>query len=167
VSREVSALRRGFFGALWLLAAATASPPLHAQATRATLTATVPVGTHKALRLKGLPKEAQVAVEVEATGRIKVVFLTVSDYQRYPNVQDPIFLAHVERKLSFALAMPEAGSYYVVFDNTQGTEERKVQMLIRAAPGPTSTPKPSEAPGSMVPPGPLRPLQQKPQEHEM
>jgi hypothetical protein len=166
VPREVSALRRVFLGVLGLLAAATAVP-LHAQGTQATLTATVPAGTHKTLRLRNLPKEAQVAVVVQATGRIKVIFLTESDFQRYPNAQDPVFVAPVERKLSFALTMPEAGNYYVVFDNTQGSEERKVQMLIRAARGTTSPSKPSEPPGSMVPPSPPRPLQQKPQEHEM
>jgi hypothetical protein len=164
--REVSALRRLLLAAVGLLAAG-ALTPLYAQETQATLTATVPPGTHKTLRLRNLPKDAQIAVVVQANGRIKVVFLTEADFRLYPNPQEPVFLAPVERKLSFALTMPEAGNYYVVFDNGKGTEERKVQMVIRAARGTPVAPDPSTPPGSMVPPGPPRPLQQKPQEHDM
>lgn len=164
--REVSALKRFALAALVVLAIAKVSP-LHAQGTQATLTATVPAGTHKTLRLRSLPKDAQIAVVVQATGRIKVVMLTEADYQRYPNPEDPVFVAPVERKLSIALTMPETGNYYVVFDNTKGTEERKVQMLIRAARGTAAPAKPSQPPGSMVPPTAPRPFQQKPQEHDM
>lgn len=150
--------------ALWGVVAAE---PLYAQATQATLTASVPAGAHKTLRLKNLPKDAQIAVVVQSTGRIRVVFLTEADFLRYPDAQDPVFVAPVERKLSFAVSLPASGNYYVVFDNAKGSEERKVQMLIRAAPGGTASPQATPPPGSMVPPGPPRPLQQKPQEHEM
>jgi hypothetical protein len=164
--REVFALRRLAPAGLAVLALVCATP-LHAQGTQATLTATVPAGVHKTLRLRSLPKDAQIAVVIQATGRIKVVMLTEADFQRYPNPEDPVFVAPVERKLSIALTMPETGNYYVVFDNTKGTEERKVQMLIRAARGTAAPAKPSQPPGSMVPQSPPRPLQQKPQEHDM
>lgn len=165
--REVSALSRLVRLVLVVLVLGAVTP-LHAQGTQATLTASVPAGTHKTLRLRNLPKDAQIAVVVQTTGRIKVVMLTEADFQRYPDPQDPVFIAPVERKLSIALTMPETGNYYVVFDNTKGTEERKVQMVIRAARGSASVkPQPSSPPGSLVPPDPPRPLQQKPQEHDM
>ncbi len=165
--REVSALIQLVLRALAVLVLGTAAP-LHAQGTQATLNASVPAGVHKTLRLRNLPKDAQIAVVVQTTGRIRVVMLTEADFQRYPNPEDPVFIAPVERKLSIALTMPETGNYYVVFDNTKGTEERKVQMLIRAARGSeTVKPQPSSPPGSLVPPNPPRPLQQKPQEHDM
>jgi hypothetical protein len=164
--REIHPLRRLVLLGLGLVALGAVGP-LHAQGTQATLTATVPAGTHKSLRLRNLPKDAQIAVVVQATGRVRVAFLTEADFERYPDPQEPVFVAPVERKLSFVLTMPETGNYYVVFDNTKGTEERKVQMLIRAARGTAATPKAAPPPGSMLPPGPLRPLQQKPQEHDM
>lgn len=160
-------MRRGFLAVA--LSAAMAGGPAVAQQNQAALTATVPAGTHKALRLRNLPKDAQIAVAVRATGRVLVTFLTEADFKRYPNPEDPVFSAPVERQLSFALVMPETGNYYVVFDNTRGTEERKVQMVIRAARGAARTPAPANpsAPGSIVPPGPPPPTQPKAQQHDM
>ncbi len=169
--REIRPLTR----VAWLAFAALATciaQPAAAQRNQAELTTNVPAGTHKTLRLRNLPKDAQVSVAIQATGRVVVVFLTEADFQRFPKPQEPVFMAPVERRLSFALVMPETGNYYVVFDNTKGTEDRKVQMVIRAARGTAApapgTPAPSEpAPGSMTPPGPPRPLQAKPQQHDM
>lgn len=161
-------MRRAAFLAAALLAV-TAASPAAAQQNQAALTATVPAGTHKTLRLRNLPKDAQIAVAVQATGRVVVTFLTEADFKRYPNPEEPVFTAPVERRLSFALVMPESGNYYVVFDNTKGTEERKVQMVIRAARGAAQVPAPPNpaAPGSIVPPGPLPPTQPKAQQHDM
>jgi hypothetical protein len=168
VSSEISEVIRSAFLAVALLAA-TAVAPVGAQQNQAALTTTVPAGTHKALRLRDLPKDAQIAVAVQATGRVVVTFLTEADYKRYPNPQEPVFTAPVERRLSFALVMPESGNYYVLFDNTKGTEERKVQMVIRAARGAAQVPAPANpaAPGSIVPPGPPPPTQPKAQQHDM
>lgn len=168
MSREISEVIRSAFLAVALLAATEVSP-VAAQQNQAALTATVPAGTHKTLRLRNLPKDAQIAVAVQATGRVVVTFLTESDFKRYPNPEEPVFTAPVERRLSFALVMPESGNYYVVFDNTKGTEERKVQMVIRAARGAAQVPAPANpsAPGSIVPPGPPPPTQPKAQQHDM
>lgn len=153
----------------WLVAALIAgltSLPAVAQQ-QATLTTSVAPGIHKALRLRGLLKDAQVAVAIQATGRVMVTFLTEADYKRFPNPQEPVFAAPVERQLSFAVVIPETTNYYVVFDNTRGTEERKVQMVIRAARGAAQVPSNPSAPGSIVPPGPPPPTQPKAQQHDM
>lgn len=165
--REVSEVTRWAFLAVALVAV-PASPPVLAQQ-QATLTTAVAAGTHKALRLRGLLKDAQVAVAIQASGRVMVTFVTEADYKRYPNPQEPVFAAPVERQLSFALVMPETTNYYVVFDNTKGMEERKVQMVIRAARGTAQVPAPASpaAPGSVVPPGPPPPTQPKAQQHDM
>jgi hypothetical protein len=168
VSREIPEVMRSVLLTVALFAA-TAVAPVAAQQNQAALTATVPAGTHKTLRLRNLPKDAQIAVAVQATGRVVVTFLTESDFKRYPNPEEPVFTAPVERRLSFALVMPESGNYYVVFDNTKGTEERKVQMVIRAARGAAQVPAPGNpaVPGSVVPPGPPPPTQPKAQQHDM
>ncbi|MBX9964590.1 MAG: emp24/gp25L/p24 family protein [Burkholderiales bacterium] len=168
MSREVSEVTRRVFLAVAVMTAMAGAPAM-AQQNQAALTATVPAGTHKTLRLRNLPKDAQIAVAVRATGRVMVTFLTEADFKRYPNPEEPVFAAPVERQLSFALVMPETGNYYVVFDNTKGTEERKVQMVIRAARGAAQVPAPANpaTPGSVVPPGPPPPTQPKAQQHDM
>lgn len=126
--------------ALWLASASAAL------AGEAALTADVPGGQHKTLRLRNLPKNTQVSVAIEATGRITVTFVNEADFKRYPNPVEPVFSAPVEQTISFALTMPETGDYYVVLDNTRGTDGQKVKMVIRAvtaASTPGTTPQPS------------------------
>jgi hypothetical protein len=116
----------------------------------------VPAGRHKVLRLRNLPRDAQVAVAIQSTGRITVSFLNEADFRRFPQPEEPLFVAPVERTLSFAVTMPATGDYYVVFDNRKGTEPQKVKMVIRASRG---------AGGGT--PGPSRPLDPQAPQHEM
>lgn len=123
---------------------------------QAALTAEVPAGRHRVLRLRNLPRDAQVAVAIQSTGRVTVSFLTEADFRRFPQPDEPLFVAPVERSLSFAVTMPVTGDYYVVFDNRKGSEPQKVSMAIRAARGTGS--------GA---PAPARPLDPKVPQHEM
>lgn len=129
----------GLLLAFWLAAASTAF------AGQAALTADVPGGQHKTLRLRNLPKDAQIAVAIQSTGRITVTFLNEADFKRLPNPVEPVFTAPVAQTISFALTMPETGDYYVILDNTRGTESQKVKMVIRAVSGAGSA-KPDTAP---------------------
>ena len=134
---------------LWL----AVTPAAFAGAGQAALTADVPAGHHKVLRLRNLPKDARIAVAIQSSGRITVTFLNEADFKRFPNPVDPVFVAPVEQTISFALTMPETGDYYVVFDNTRGTDSQKVKMVIRAVsgagparPGPAPEPPPARPP---------------------
>jgi hypothetical protein len=129
---------------------APANPPR----AQAALSADVPAGRHKVLRLRNLPRDAQVAVAIQSTGRVTVSFLGEADFKRFPQPEEPLFVAPVERSLSFAVTMPATGDYYVVFDNCKGTEAQKVKMVIRAARGAGA-------------PGPSRPLDPQAPQHEM
>ncbi len=136
--------------ALWL----TVAPAASAGAGQAALTADVPAGQHKVLRLRNLPKDAQIAVAIQSSGRITVTFLNEADFKRFPNPVEPVFVAPVEQTISFALTMPETGDYYVVFDNTKGTEGQKVKMVIRAVSGAGSArtdPAPASPPARLPP----------------
>ncbi len=137
-----------------------------AQQNQARLTAEVPPGKFKTLRLRNVPAEAQVALAVKSSSRIVLSVLNEEDARRFPQVQEAILTAPVEQAMSFAVTIPTAGNYYVVFDNTKGTETAKVQMALRAARGarpqtpgsPTPAPEPEDRPS---------PLRKQPGMHDM
>ncbi len=95
----------------------------------------VPSGKVKTLRLRNLPQNAAVAVQVRTSGEVMVAFLDTADFKRFPQVVRPLFTGRVEKQILFSLKMPEAGDYYVVLDNRLGQEPRKVTLTIRAARG--------------------------------
>lgn len=137
-------MRAAFAVALALFLLATA-----ALAAKAELNAQVPEGKWKALRLRNLPKDAAIAVRVESSGPIRVIFLHQDELKRYPKPVRPAFAGSAERNLTFQVRVPAAGNWYVILDNRKNTEARDVRILIdargprRAAP----KPKPKPAPG--------------------
>ncbi len=102
---------------------------------RVTLSVNVSAGKWKSVRLRNLPKDAVVALRVQASGEIMVAFLDADDYKRFPATMRPLFTGRVERQISLSLRMPAAGEYFVVFDNRLGSESRGVTVTIRAARG--------------------------------
>ena len=147
---------------------AQAQLPPARQAAQIQITTEVPAGTHKSLRLRNVPAEARVAFAIQASGRIVVSLLTEADVQRYPAVTEALFTAPVDKALSFSVAIPAAGTYFVVFDNTRGAAVSQVRMVFRAARAPGATPQPlppsARDPGSTDAPSRLR---QRPGMHEM
>jgi hypothetical protein len=129
-------LSRGYAYSLrWvLLAWALALPGAPGFAADAALNAEVPAERWKALRLKGLPKDASVAVRVETSGPIIIIFLHQDELKRFPDVARPAFVGTAERRLSFRVTVPVAGTYYVILDNRKGAAMRDVRLLIRALP---------------------------------
>lgn len=121
------------------------------QAAKAELNAEVPAQKWKALRLRNLPKDASIALRVETSGPIRIIFLHQDELQRFPKPVRPAFAATAERRLSFRVTVPVAGSYYVILDNRKGGEAREVRLFIEAvAPRRSETkpkPKPKAAPG--------------------
>lgn len=109
-------------------------------ATEVMLTVDVPAGKFKAVRLRNLPKGALVAIAVQASGVIVVAFLSAADADRFPTVKRPLFLARVEKRLSFSVTTPAAGNYFVVFDNRTGDEARSVAVTVEA-----TRPKPADS----------------------
>lgn len=136
--------------ALWLpLALGLATAPA-ATAGEAALTADVPGGQHKSLRLRNLPKDTRLAMAIQSTGRITVTLVNEADFLRFPNPLEPVFVAPVEQAVSFTLTMPETGDYYLVLDNGKGTEIQKVRMVIRATNAATP-PRPPPLPAQPAP----------------
>jgi hypothetical protein len=131
-----------------LLALAVLACPLRTDAAEAAMTVSLEPGKFKAVRLRNLPKDAVVAVAVQASGKIGVSLLSQRDYRAFPRPEEPVFVGSVERTLSFTITIPETGTYYLVLDNRQSAEVRKVKFAIRAQRGArTPAPKPAPEPG--------------------
>lgn len=112
---------------LWVSAFAASGP--------ITVNVDVPPGQWKAARLKNLPKDAMVAVQVESSGEILVALIHAKAFQNSPDNLRPLFTGRVERKLSFSVAVAEKGDHYLIFDNRRGTESRAVTVTLQAAQG--------------------------------
>jgi len=98
-----------------------------------TVNVDVPSGQWKAARLKNLPKDAMVAVQVESSGEILVALVHAKAFQNSPDNLRPLFTGRVERKLSFSVAISEKGDHYLLFDNRRGAESRAVTVTLQAA----------------------------------
>lgn len=147
--REVSVLL--LLALLSAVAALGWSP--RADAADAAMTVSLEAGKWKAVRLRNLPKDAVMAVAVQATGKISVSLLSERDYRAFPKPEEPVFAGSVDRKLSFTIAIPDTGTYYLVLDNRQSSDARKVKLAIRAkrgaaSPAPKPTPPPGEKPAA-------------------
>ena len=126
-----------------------------------TLSVDVPSGKWKALRLRNLPTDAMIAVEVQTSRDVIVAFVDGTEYRRYPAVQRPLFSGRVEKQMSFSVTTVVAGDYFVVFDNLSGRESRAVTVKVRASRGARRDP----AKETLHPPlAPIR-LQYVPSDH--
>ena len=122
-------LKTGCFSLLSIFLGASA----FAESGPITVNLDVPAGQWKAARLKNLPKDAVVAVQVESSGDILVGLLD-STSQGKPDTSRPLFTGRVERRLSFSVTVTEPGDHYIVLDNRRGSESRAVNVTLRAAP---------------------------------
>jgi hypothetical protein len=98
------------------------------------LSVTVDGGKYKAVRLRNLPKDANMAVMAQSTGRISLSLISEADYKSFGRATQPMFAGVVDPTLSFQIAIPQSGHYYLLLDNRQSAEVRKVKLGIRARP---------------------------------
>jgi hypothetical protein len=124
-----SLFRTGLFSLfsffLWVSAFAASGP--------ITVNVDVPSGQWKAARLKNLPKDAMVAVQVESSGEILVALVHSRTFRNTPDGIRPLFTGRVERRLSFSVAIAEKGDHYLLLDNRRGTEAKAVTVTLQAA----------------------------------
>jgi len=136
------------------------------QSSQAQVSAQVPAGAHRTVRLANVPAEAKLAIAVRVSTRLKLSLLTEADGKRYPDAPDPVFSAPVESTLSFTVTVPATGNYVVIFDNARGETTSAVTMAVRAM-----RTKPAESPPQMAPPAPSTDqpshLRRRPEVHEM
>jgi hypothetical protein len=142
-------------GLLLAVTSGLASLP-NARAAEAAMSVDIPAGQFKAVRMRNLPKDAIMAVAVQSTGQVVVSLLNELDARRFPKAQDPVFVGSLDQRLSFTVTIPAEGTYFLVLDNRQGAEARKVKFAIRAQRG-ASSPAPTPPPSTVPPPVPPAP----------
>jgi hypothetical protein len=117
-------------------------------AAEAQLSAEVPAQKWRALRLQGLSEGASLSVRVETSGPIRVILARADEVQRFPKGLKPAFSGSAERRLSFKVTIPAAGTYYVILDNRKGDAMREVRIDVEALPARKPRPKaPPPQPG--------------------
>ncbi|HZP92260.1 MAG TPA: hypothetical protein VFB20_05180 [Burkholderiales bacterium] len=97
------------------------------------------------MRLKNLPKGTSVALQIVASGAIRVIVVDSTELKRFPNTR-PLFEATVDSRLGFSVVIPRSDDYYVVFDNRAATDARQVRMRVRAEAPRRTPPKPAPSP---------------------
>jgi len=112
-------------------------------AAEAELSAEVPAEKWRALRLQGLTQGASLRVRVETSGPIRVVLAREDEVERFPKGLKATFSGVAERRLSFSVSIPAAGTYYVILDNRKGAELREVRVFVEALPARRPKPKPA------------------------
>ena len=117
-------------------------------AAEAELSAEVPAEKWRALRLKGLTQGASLRVRVETSGPIRVILARENEVQRFPKGLKATFSGTAERRLSFSVSIPTAGTYYVILDNRKGDALREVRVYVEALPARRPPPKPKPKPKS-------------------
>jgi hypothetical protein len=100
-----------------------------------TLNVDVPSGQWKGVRLRSLPKDAVVAVQVESNGDILVALVDAKSYHAAADKRRSLFIGRVEKRLSFSVTTQKSGDHYLLFDNRTGAETRVVRVTVRAARG--------------------------------
>ncbi|MGH8632442.1 MAG: hypothetical protein ACREU7_16970 [Burkholderiales bacterium] len=120
---------RAFYAGLWLLLLCGLAAA--AERGEATLNVEVPAAQWKGVRLKNLPKGTSVALQIEASGKIRVIVVDSAELRRFPRTR-ALFDATVETRLGFSVVIPRSGDYFVVFDNRAAAEARQVRMKVEA-----------------------------------
>lgn len=113
----------------------TLTPYIHATVKSAQLAIDVPAGKWKTVRLKNLPMNAAVKVEIKSEGAVTLFFIDQKNYEKYPNIKRPLFKSRVINTLSFTVKIPSTGHYYLIFDNVAGVREARLDVTIYGASG--------------------------------
>lgn len=92
-------------------------------------------GVWKSVRLKNLPQNASLKVEVKCDSPITFVLVNEGEYGSYPDISRSLFQSTVRDSLSFAVKIPATGNYYLVFDNSEGKSTVKVDTVVQGASG--------------------------------
>ncbi len=126
-----------------------------AAAADAAVSIEIGAGKAKSIRLRNLPGGGTIAVRIVTTGKLLVALLSARAVGSPQPGSAPLFRGVVERRLTFRVAIPERGDYFLVLSNRGGAEPLEVQAEIRAVTAPKPTPPgyaPRQEKASLSPP---------------
>ena len=105
----------------------------YAKVQSAKLSLDVPSGKWKSVRLTNLPRNAAVKAEIKSDVPIIVTFVDETKYEKFPDIERPLFQGNVNDKITFSVKIPTTGHYYLVFNNISGIREAKLDITIHGA----------------------------------
>ena len=121
---------------LFLLVVLLPFPPLTLAKTQtAKMVVDVSAGKYKAIRIKTLPRDSAVKVDLQCDGVVTVLFATEEQYKEYPNIPRPLFQSTVRDRFTFTVTVPATGNYHLVFDNSAGSRTVRIDAVITGASG--------------------------------
>jgi hypothetical protein len=109
-----------------------------AGAATAQVTLEVPAGKLKSVRLRHLPRGAQLAFAISSNGRLGIAL--VSKTQLESGKAKALFRASFAHKFSFKVAIPASDDYYLVLDNRRGERAVTVTATVEAEAGKKKAP---------------------------
>lgn len=118
---------------LILVAIFSFSQDLRADVKSVQLSIDVPAGKWKSVRLKNLPKNASLKIDVRTDNAITLSVMDEANYKKYPDIKRPLLQSRVINKFSFTVKIPASGHYYAVFDNSAGLREARLDVIIVGA----------------------------------
>ena len=116
-----------FFYCFLFIPSAQATPKV------AFFTVTVPPKEFKAIRVKRLPKDAYIGVQVESTQEVTIAFVDTADYINLPRPKKPLMVGKVDKRLTFSVTIPASGDYFVVLVNSNERSASDVKIKVEAA----------------------------------
>jgi hypothetical protein len=96
-------------------------------------TVNVPPKQFKAVKIKRLPKDAYIGVEVESTREVTIAFVNTADYLNLPNPKKPLMVGKVDKRLNFSVTIPTSGDYFVVLVNNSEMSAADVKLKVQAS----------------------------------
>jgi len=108
-------------------------PSVEASPKVAYFTVSVPPKEFKAIRVKRLPKDAYIGVEVESSHEITIAFVDTNDYINLPSPQKPLMVGKVDKRLKFSVTIPANGDYFVVLVNRSEISAAEVKIKVQAS----------------------------------
>ena len=109
---------------------------VQAKSQTASVSIEVSAGQYKAVRLRTLPRDAAVKVDISCDKGVSVLFISEDQYKEYPDIPRPLFHSMVHDRSTFIVTVPAEGNYLLVFDNSAGDDTVKLVAAITGARGP-------------------------------
>ena len=95
-------------------------------------TVNVPPKQFKALKIKRLPQNAYIGVEVESSQPLSIAFVDTADYINLPNPKRPLMVSKVDKRLTFSVTIPTSGDYFVVLVNLSEASAADARIKVQA-----------------------------------
>ena len=110
------------------------------------VSAEIPEGKTKTMRLRKMPRGAIISVRVRSSASLQVALISAT--QLKSKKPSPIFRGALERSLAFQVTVPEPDDYYLVLDNRRGKKPVQTQTTISAKRAPSEPAAPGGPPAT-------------------